>query len=583
MALPRGSNLLRRLSHHWFALAAAGIIAIGVALRVVLISFGWPFGNSEEGTMGLEAMHIFLLGAHPIYFYGQNYLGMGQAYAGAVMFRLAGISVFSLRLGLIAFDTIFLLSLCWLAVLLFSRTIALLSIAILVPAWPFLMRCELLADGGKPDIMAASALMFALASWLALSRPTNRPSGRQRWLRYGAFAAWGLVAGFGLYTYLVVAPFVLASALLLWITCRRELRGWALAFAGVGLIIGFMPSIIYAANLPSSHNPIEVFTYLFIHGSADKNASGWLGWLVLRKQVDATLLFSLPTVTGLAMPYSLANIPLYGPFTSDTITAVVVGGTWSLAYLSLLAVATYRPFKAIYSKMKMKWGIARNKTEDASKLAAADARVDARDVARLMLAVAAWLTIVAYMASPVSESNPSTGRYMVAISTALPAVLWPLVEAIQNVWSRREVLYGVWAIVILFMLGLSVVNGTINIFQSVPSTIADNKQDIKFANDLQRDRITRFYSDYWTCDLVTFLDKEHIICSIITQGQLPPGHSRYRPYDAEVWADPYAPIVLVRKSINETAFVAVAAADHLRFTEKPLDNYDVYTPVAPLH
>ncbi len=146
--------------------------------------------------MGLEAMHIFLLGAHPIYFYGQNYLGMGQAYAGAVMFRLAGISVFSLRLGLIVFDTIFLLSLCWLAVLLFSRTIALLSIAILVPAWPFLRDVELLADGGKPDIMAASALMFALASWLALSRPTNRPSGRQRWLRYGAFAAWGLVAGF---------------------------------------------------------------------------------------------------------------------------------------------------------------------------------------------------------------------------------------------------------------------------------------------------------------------------------------------------------------------------------------------------
>jgi hypothetical protein len=571
MALPRGSNLLRRLSRHWFALAAAVIIAIGVAFRVVLIALGWPHGNAEEGTMGLEAMHILQLGAHPIYYYGQNYLGMGQAYVGAVMFRLAGISTFSLRLGLVVFDTIFLVSLCWLAILLFSRTIALLSVTILVLAWPFLMRCELLADGGKPDIMAASTVMFALATWLALSRPNEKPPGRQRWLRYGAFAAWGLVAGFGLYTYLVVAPFVVASALLLWITCRRELRGWALVFAGVGLIIGFMPTIIYAANLPSSHNPIDVFAHLFIHGSANRNASGWLGWHMMVKQVDATMLYSLPTVTGLAMPYSLQNIPFYGPFTSDTITAVLVGGTWSLAYLSLLAVATYRPFKAIYSTTK--WGIARNKTEDVRKLAAADVRVDARDAARLMLAVAAWLTIAAYMASPVSGSNPTTGRYMVALSTALPAVLWPLVEAIQNLWSRREVLYGIWAILILLMLGLSVVNGTVNIFQSVPATIAANQRDIKIAIDLQRHGITRLYSDYWTCDLAAFIDKEHVICSVLTQGKLPPGRSRYTPYDAEVWADPYAPI----------GFVAVAAADHLHFTEKRLDNYDVYTPVAPLH
>ena len=69
-----------------------------ILLRVFFMYYNWPATDSEEGTMGLEALHIFLKGEHPIYFYGQYYMGVAEAYIGAVMFRLFGISIFSLRL-----------------------------------------------------------------------------------------------------------------------------------------------------------------------------------------------------------------------------------------------------------------------------------------------------------------------------------------------------------------------------------------------------------------------------------------------------------------------------------------------------
>jgi hypothetical protein len=165
------SDELAFLRRHRFVLTASALVTVGVGLRLILSAIGWPHSNSEEGTMGLEGMHILLRGEHLIYFYGQNYMGVAEAYAGALAFKLFGISVFSLRLGMIAFDAIFLASVCWLASLLYSRRVALVSLAALAVAWPWLMRYELLADGGKPETLASSALMFALASWLALTRP----------------------------------------------------------------------------------------------------------------------------------------------------------------------------------------------------------------------------------------------------------------------------------------------------------------------------------------------------------------------------------------------------------------------------
>lgn len=576
--------LLRR---HCYGLVATGIIACAIALRFALTIIGWPHHGSEEGTMGLEAMHILMRGEHPIYFYGQNYMGVPEAYAGALSFRLFGISTISLRLGMIAFYAVFLICLYWMARRLYSHRVALISLVILSLGTPFLVQIELLADGGKVETLAFGALMYAAASWLALSRPISTLTPRQRWLRYAAFATWGLAAGLGLYTYSIIAPFVLTSGLLLAVTCWREIRGWALLFTVAGLLIGLFPVIIYTATMPLKDNPISVF--LSLHNSLSAGY-GPKGWHLLVKQIEGTLLYTLPTVTGLVLPYPATAMPFYGPLRFSTITSLIIGGGWSLGYLSLLSIATYHPS----SILRKQWiAHQQSRTSGAniqdssgstlthSLFASQDG---ARAVAQLMLALTAWLTIAVYMSSPTAANNVYSGRYMIGLLLVWPAVLWPLIGGLRNLWipsamqANWKMLRRVWRPAVLLFLAMSLITGMVAIVQAVPATVALNQQDARFAHDLLDKGITRFYSDYWTCDLLAFNTQEKLTCGVVTL-YAQPGRIRYARYYAEVQADPHAPYVFVRGSDMEQTFVVHIAETGQKYSVEYLDSYSVYTPI----
>jgi hypothetical protein len=51
--------------------------------------------------MGIAGMHIAFQRQHPIYHYGQDYLGVLEAYIAAPFFRLFGVSDITLRLGML--------------------------------------------------------------------------------------------------------------------------------------------------------------------------------------------------------------------------------------------------------------------------------------------------------------------------------------------------------------------------------------------------------------------------------------------------------------------------------------------------
>ena len=63
-----------------YAILALLIIALATVLRIFLIAWGWPHSNADEGIMGIMAMHILHTGEHPIFFYGQSYMGTLEAY-----------------------------------------------------------------------------------------------------------------------------------------------------------------------------------------------------------------------------------------------------------------------------------------------------------------------------------------------------------------------------------------------------------------------------------------------------------------------------------------------------------------------
>src|SRR5437667_7928048 len=88
---------------------AFAFIFIATLLRLILIYFHWPVTNSDEGNMGLLALHVAYKGEWPIFFYGLPYMGPIEGYIAAPLFRLFHPSMFFLRLGLVPFFSLFLL------------------------------------------------------------------------------------------------------------------------------------------------------------------------------------------------------------------------------------------------------------------------------------------------------------------------------------------------------------------------------------------------------------------------------------------------------------------------------------------
>jgi len=93
-----------------YGLAATSIIAASVLFRTILVILHFPEINSDEGKMALAGIHIAFQGQFPIYDYGQDYLGVLEAYIAAPFFRLFGVSDITLRISMLLMFMLFLIS-----------------------------------------------------------------------------------------------------------------------------------------------------------------------------------------------------------------------------------------------------------------------------------------------------------------------------------------------------------------------------------------------------------------------------------------------------------------------------------------
>src|SRR5690349_15352935 len=102
------------------------VLILGVVgTRLALLFYGWPAVNAEEGTFGLEAMHIAYRGEFPVFMYGQDYMGTIESYIGALRFHIFGVSWITMRLGMVLLVVLFLVALYFLTKLLYSSRFAL--------------------------------------------------------------------------------------------------------------------------------------------------------------------------------------------------------------------------------------------------------------------------------------------------------------------------------------------------------------------------------------------------------------------------------------------------------------------------
>lgn len=527
----------------------AALIAVGMLVRLGLILAGWPRSDSDEATMGLMALHIATRGETPLFFYGQVYMGTLQAYLGALLFPIFGVSVLTLRLGLVLLFVLFALAMYALARLLYGETFALLALGLLALGGPDLLKAQLLALGGYPETLLFGALSLLLSVWLAVS-PAGDGDGRPRGRRLAAYAGLGMAMGLGWWSDPLVAPFLLAAALPLALFRRRELRWRGLAALALGLLAGLAPQTMFMLTHLDAGGPSAVAAFQ-PHGVA--TLAQLPGRLFI--QTAGTLFISLPNITGAGWVCSLPVSPrglFVGWLGAGMLACAGLRLGWSLGLLALGAGAT----RAAWREMR----------------AAKSPRTGALQAGRLAALLGGALSLALYVSSPQAATPLGNARYLIGLVIALPSVIYPPWAAAVAVGGWRRA----WGVGALGLIALALAGGVAATYAQAPEARADAAANQALVRDLERLGVRHMYTDYWTCYKAAFLSGERITCDALG-AELGQGNNRYAPYVAAVQADPRAAYVFPDGSPQAAALARKAGDPTWGYALTRLDGYVIYT------
>jgi len=375
------------------------LLVCAAALRLVLLTTPWPPMRADEATMGLMAIHI-THGARPLLFYGQDYMGSLEAFLAAPLFLLFGPSTVALRLPLVALYLVFLLAIYLLGRRLAGSGPALVALIMLALGSQDTIWKELEATGGYMETLACGALLLLFGT-LALCRKAL--SRRAEALLFGG---WGLVAGLGLWSDFLVAPFVAASILLMiggwW---RRGHPGLPGVFLCVGLLVGGAPLIMANMAAAPGHDSLHTVFALQQASAAERPN--------LIARLAGAALIAVPVATGagsLCPSQPTIRWPLpaaLGPAVRD---CGYLHAAWGLAWLFLYGATACGAMMAYLRR-----------------------RDDTETVARLAVLSAVGLTFIVYAISPIAATNPRlSARYLIGLSVGLPLMLATLARLVQR-------------------------------------------------------------------------------------------------------------------------------------------------------
>ena len=202
----------------------AGVLFIGLGLRL-LVAYWLREDTHVDGNMdAVMTQHIATGKIFPTFFYGQANMGIPEIYVSALVSRLFGDSVFVSRMGKVIFSTLFLLALFgWARDVGGGRAgLAAVLFCLIGP----LHLCNF--------YYCANMLQITLLLWWSVSLSLRPPQAL-------ATVGLGVLAGFGWYTNQLLFATLLAMALLLVFTWRRQLWPWPLCAGLFGFALGSWP------------------------------------------------------------------------------------------------------------------------------------------------------------------------------------------------------------------------------------------------------------------------------------------------------------------------------------------------------
>ena len=554
------------------------IVCLAVTLRLVLMKLNWPVANADESTIDLMARHIAYLGEHPIFFWGQNYMGALQAYMGAILIHFFGSSAFTVRLGTLLIFTLYIVCMYFLVYLLYTPAYALFIIALLSIGSDRMIGIPLVANGGYAETMLFGACIFLGATWLALTAPQERR--RAAWPRLLIYAGLGVVIGLAFWSDQLILAGIFTAALFLWLCCRQEIGWLAMLALLAGVLVGAAPLILYNLSAAPGQNSLNVLVGTVFSGTPRV--------IPFSQQFAQALLISLPLGTG--MPFSTGIHAICGtsePYlhpvsslaalfpSSNAWLCLGTRGGWSLGFLFLWGVALVGALTAIRRLRKTRQE--RAGEQDAQRARQQRVRV----YARLMLLGSGALWLLLFTFSAAAQSTPrASSRYLICLLFAVPALLWPLWQGVVRVRERfKQGQRFVKARAALSALGLCIIAGTYlvgtgDIFANLPVSQNTYNQRNALVKALLDHGATRVYSDYNTCNLLIFQSDERVICGVLND-QLQPGINRYAPYLTLVESAPHPAYLFPATSAPAQALVA-QLGQNAHYQYLLLDGYSIY-------
>ncbi|MFC4016558.1 hypothetical protein ACFOW4_01135 [Micromonospora sp. GCM10011542] len=459
----------------------------GVGYRLVLTLLTVPVSNSDEAAFGLAALHIAQGREHPVFLYGQHYMGMLESYLAAPLIAVAGPSWPLLRLPMLVLYAVFLYLIHRLTRRLCSPWFATFVVGLLALGPERVVRDQLTVVGGRPEVKPAVLLMLLVVVGLA--------AGTVRWRRL-AVGLFGLLAGLAVWSDWLILPYLAVAALALLWALRRELVGWAGALLVAGFLLGVAPMIRDNLRAQPGQDSLSVFREISTKAGP---APPW------SERIRGGVLEGVPLAHGLC--------PVDGC------------GRWQewfgLLYPVLLVAAAALALVAY------------------RRAAGAPRGERVGPVVQLALVVGAALTLLSYVRSPQAATSPlDNARYLSVLQLSLPAVLWPLWVAAVACW-RGTVgalgrLTGALATAVLAALTATVL--VVTLLFAVTGTEAsriEERQARELADALRADGPREVYGDYWTCNRLIFNTDEEVVCGVL-DGSLTPGQNRYLPYWRQV-------------------------------------------------
>jgi hypothetical protein len=561
---------LKKLGLGLYELGMLALVVVASLLRIMLIRANWPVTNSDEATIDLMAQHIAYRGEHPIFYYGQFYMGALEAYLGAPFIMVFGTRVLSVRLGLVLLFALFLICMYFLTSLLYSRKLALFTIGLLSFGSIDVILHQLKAIGGYPETLFFGACITLLTAVLTLTSHSTAGQGRTRWRAF-IYTLLGLLIGLAVWTDQLILPLVATSGLLLVLFCYKDLLRLSGLLLVIGFIIGAAPLIMYNLHAAPDANSLTILLKLQ-HSGAPQMAAEHIPAV---RQLVGSLLYALPAITSANPLCPVEYLPLFGPHTANRLSCTLFQGGWATGYLILWLTSALLACMTIWNYARKGFKSALDYTERRELILHSN---------RLMLLLGAGLTLISYTLSPQSALVPGpTSRYLICLLIATPAILWPLWQGLSMLTTqtgKRGLPWFIASTAVLVFIAMMFVMGTIRTFQDVPTAQTTYGQQDALIHDLLRVNATRIYSDYWTCNRIIFQSDEHIICSVLKE-QLQAGQDRYKPYHDSVKADIKAAYAFSIGSPQAKTFEEKLASQKIGHWQRYVfDGYVVYLPAS---